>query len=52
VDLLVQVETEQLTVPEDGYVLVTGKIGQSQQLGKLSQTGAEFSGGDEVLVMR
>ena len=52
VDLLVQVETEQLTVPEDGYVLVTGKIGQSQQLGKLSQTGAEFAGGDEVLVMR
>jgi len=41
-DLLVQVETQELTVPEDGYIVVTGK---------LLDSGAEFAGGDDVVVV-
>ncbi len=41
VDLLIQVETRTLTVPEDGYIVVTGSLFD----------GTEFEGGDDVVLV-
>ena len=41
VDLLIQIETQTLTVPEDGYILVTGSLFD----------GTEFEGGDDVVLV-